>query len=388
MAGLTAGGFEAEKLENIVSRVQAKLETFNPGFDFSPDSPDGQLIGIFTYEVSQLWQQLGLVHSSYNPLAASGASLRNIGLLSGIPFGAASRSYADVALEGTAGKVVSRGSIVSNVNGDKFMVAFDTAIPSNARVVSQVPGYIGVDVATSEITTIETPIAGWTGVSHTVDGVTGQTAQTEGQYRNTRQATVMRNTVSVVDKMQADLIELGVSQPLVLNNSAVSGNLPDGTPPQTVHITVGDVGLASDEEIALTILNSISLGCPTYLSGSAGATSVDVEDSQGVMQTINFTKAVPVPIKVNILVTYLSDNVAGAEENIKSALLGYVNSLQARESVVWSRMFGYITPYAKAQVDLLEISRVTDALGTANITMAVGEYATLDIGNITLAEST
>jgi hypothetical protein len=44
MAGLENYGFVPEEYESIVARIEGKIEAINPGFDFSPESPDGQLI--------------------------------------------------------------------------------------------------------------------------------------------------------------------------------------------------------------------------------------------------------------------------------------------------------------------------------------------------------
>lgn len=382
MAGLTAGGFEPETLEAIQARMEAKMDQFNPGFDLSVDSPDGQLLGIIQFELYQIWQQLNLVHNSYNPLITSGAGLRNIGLITGLPYGTANRSYSTVQLAGTAGTIIASGTLVANDAGDQFVLAFDTAIPSNAQVIAVVPGIVPVDILSNPITTIVAPVTGWDSVAQSADGVEGTTALSESQFKTLRQATVMRNSTSVVDVMQGRLLEAGVSQPLVLNNPATSGNLPDGTPPQTIHITIGDTGIVTDEEIGKVIIGSISMGCPTWVSGESGATSVVVEDNQGVSQTVNFTKAAEVKVKLNVAVTYLSDNIAGAEENIKASLLEYVNGLQSGEDVVWSRMFQFITPYAKAQVDTLEVAKLADSFGIVNIPIAGGEFATLDIADI------
>lgn len=383
MAGLTAGGFVPETLEAIVARMEAKMEQYNPGFDFSVDSPDGVLLGIVQYELFQLWQQLNLVHNSYNPLVAIGAGLRNIGLITGLPFGSADRSYSFVQPTGTAGTIILAGSTVSNDAGDKFVVSFDTAIPSGMQVIAQVPGVVPVDFATNPITTIDTPISGWTAVAQVADGVEGTSAQTPQQYRTFRTATVMRNSTSVVDRMQAGLLELGVSQPLVLNNTSTGANLPDGTPPGNIHVTVGNAGAVTDAAIAGSILKDLSLGCPTWLSAEPGATTVSVDDSQGVSHSINFTKADGVRIILNVVVTYLSENIAGAEENIKNALVDYVNGLQSGEDVVWSRMFGVITPYAKAQVDTLELAIFGDTLGVINVPIDGAEFAELDLADIT-----
>ena len=113
MAGLTRSGFVPDTYEAIKSRIESKLEALNPGFDFSPESPDGQLIGIMAFEIFQGWSQLNNVYNSYNPQVASGAALRNLGLISGLPYGVANRSFATCEVTGTAGTIIPQGTILT-----------------------------------------------------------------------------------------------------------------------------------------------------------------------------------------------------------------------------------------------------------------------------------
>lgn len=376
MAGLTVGGFVPETRENIVARIEASLEQYNPGFDFSPESPDGQLIGIMSFEMYQAWQQLNLVYNSYNPYAATGAGLRNIGLLTGLPYGAAQRSIATIELQGTAGVVVPRKSIVSDEAGNEFFVSFDTVIPGNAQVVSVVPGLI--DVSADTITTIETPVAGWDSITQTLDGSEGSLAQSESKYRNVRQRTVMRNYTSTPDTMQGRLLELGLGQATVVNNTSAI-TLPDGTPANTIHVTVGEIAGVAEQDVARVILETNAIGCPTF-----GNTSVAITDNQGNEQTVSFSVATQVSIEIDVEVTYLTDKVAGADENIKTALVNHINSLLSGEDVIWSRLFSYITPYAKAQVNSLEVGVKDAALGTTNVPITDEQFANISVEDINL----
>ena len=378
MAGLTSSGFVPETLEDIQERIKGKLELINPGFDFSPESPDGQLVEIFAFELWNAWTQLDLVYNSYNPAVATGAALRNIGLISGLTYGTANRSYATIELQGTAGTVVPANSIVTDDDGNEFYVAFNTTIPSNAQVISRVPGPIPVPIST--LTTITTPISGWTSITQTTAGTIGTLADSEQKYRNLRQTTVMRNYTSVVDTMQARLLELGVDQASVFNNDATI--TVDGVPANTIAVTVGEVGTVTDESIATVIFETNAVGCPTF-----GSTTTAITDVQGYSHDINFTKASAVTIEIEMDITFLDTESAGAIEQIKAALVGHIESLLAGEDVIWSRLFTYITPYGKAQVNTLTIARAGDAQGTANLVMTDTEYASMLSTDITIVES-
>lgn len=379
-AGLTREGFTPDTLINIKTRIQNRLDVFNPGFDFSIESPDGQLIEIFSFEVWQLWQQLGLVFNSHDPFLAEGAGLRNLGLITGIPYGNASRSSANVTLLGTAGTIVPANSVVADADGNEFVTSFEATIQSNVVVVASVAGPVPVSVGA--ITTVVSNVAGWTGVQQDEEGEIGRTIQTEQQYRNLRNRSVMRNYTSITDVVAARIVELGVIQVTVLNNDDPLASLPDGTPPNTIHVTVGETNGVTDLEIADVIEKTKGLGCPTY-----GSTTVAIFDNQGTPHNVKFSKAVEVPIFVSMNLTFLDDDHAGAEEGIKNAVSEDINNLLAGEDVIWSRLFGVITPFGKAQINSLTIGKSLGTLAATNVVLDSQEFASCDIGNIEVVVS-
>jgi uncharacterized phage protein gp47/JayE len=382
MAGLTRDGFLPKTYEEIQTSIKARLEVFNEGFDFSPTSPDGQLIDIMSLELSLAWSELSLVYKSYNPNEAIGAGLRNLGLITGLPRGAATRSQAFVNLEGVADTVVPKGSVVTDDDGNEFRTVIDAIIPTTVSVVADVSGPIVVDIGT--INTIKSPIEGWTNVSQPTIGSKGKPAQSEVAYKNERNRTVLRNFTSVSEVIQSRLFELGIEQADIQNNDSPTDALADGTPPNTIHVTVGEVGDITDEQIGQVILDTKGLGCPTF-----GNTTVTVNDRLGHTHEVKFSKADGVAIFVILDVTFLDTDVAGAIEGIRNDLSTHINGLLSGEDVVWSRLFGVITPYAKAQVNSLTIGRKADLSdqAAANVSISATEYAQTEIGLISITET-
>lgn len=376
MAGLTNEGFEPETLENIETRIKSRLDAINPGFDFSPESPDGQLINIMAQEIYQAWVELDLVYHSYDPSTATGQALRNIGQITGIPYGISNSSSAYVSLTGTAGTIVPMQSVVEDALGNQFLTTSAAVIPSSVLVVALNDGPTVVTAGT--ITTIATPVTGWTGVSQAADGTIGKVAMTESEYRNIRSRTVMRNYRATEDVIQSRLLELGIVQAKIINNDTAT-TLGDGTPPQSIHVIIGEVGSVTDTQIAEVILKTKGLVCPTH-----GTTTVALVDEQGVSHDIKFTKAIEVPIFIDMNITFLSEDIAGAEENIKEALVVEINRLLAGEDVIWSRLFGIITPFAKAQINTLTIGKSLGTLAATNIALTDTEFASCATANINI----
>ena len=379
MAGLTTEGFTPLTFEEIKLRIESRLEQFSPGFDFSPESPDGQLIGIMSFEFSEAWQELGLVYDSGDPTIATGQALINIGQLTGIPFGVATRSYATISIIGTSGTTVPQGSLVSDADGNLFQTEFDAIIPSGVRAISQVSGNIPVTAGT--LVNIVSPVTGWTSIDQPQDGVTGGLPQSEAQYRNFRNRTVLKNTIGIAEVIQSRLLILGVEQVTVLNNDT-NAVLPDGTPVGAIHVTVGEVGAVTDAQVASVILNNNSLGCQTF-----GSTTESVDDSQGISHDVSFSKATGIEVFIDMDITFLDNDIAGQTDNIKTSLVTYINDLLAGQDVIWSFLFGLITPFGNAQVNTLTIGFSLGTLDVINLPIAVDEFAFTSTGNINITES-
>ena len=370
MAGLSRDGFIPKTYEEIQTSIKSKLEVFSPGFDFGAESPDGQLVDIFSLELSVAWSELSLVYKSYDPNQAFGAGLRNLGLITGLPYGAATRSTGNIELIGVANTVVPVGSVVTDNEGNEFTTSFSATIPSTVQVVATVSGTIAIPAGT--INTIKSPVTGWDSINQVVDGRTGAAPQSEIAYKNERNRTVLRNFTSVPSTMESRLFELGIKQADVQNNDHPTNPLPDGTPAQTIHVTVGEVGFVTDTQIAQVILTTKGIGCPTF-----GTSTITVSDAQGHSHEVSFSKATGVDIFVLLEVTFLDSDIAGAVEGIRNDLTTHINGLLAGEDVVWSRLFGIITPYAKAQINSLTLGRLPNLSDQAatNLVIAPNEFA-------------
>ena len=373
MSGLTSEGFTILTLDEIKTSIKDKLEILNPGFDFSPESPDGQNVEIYGFMLSQLWTQLDLVYRSFDPSAATGQGLTNIGLISGIQKDNADRSTANVSLVGVSGTFVPAISQVSDTDGNKYVTEFDAVIPATVSVIALVAG--PTPILAGAINTIVSPVTGWNSVTQAEDGRIGSEPETEQHYRTDRTRAVMNPSESVTDALRAKLIELGVGQVAIANNDTVNP-LEDGTPAGAIHITITD-SILTDEEVAAEILKYKSLGTYTF-----GSTAVVTNDSQGGPHTISFTRSAEVVTEIALNITFLDTDISGAETEIKNALSEYVNKLVTGADVIWSHLFGLITPHGGAQVNSLTIGKLGDTLVAGNLEIGDIEFATLAIENV------
>lgn len=106
--GITTSGFSIPQLTDIQNEINASLQaTFGANIDLSADSVFGQFSGVFAERESLLWQAMADVYNSQYPDTAFGASLDNVGAISGIPrLGPLPSTITGVLLFGTVGTVV------------------------------------------------------------------------------------------------------------------------------------------------------------------------------------------------------------------------------------------------------------------------------------------
>ena len=378
--GLTRDGYEPETLNDILTRIKTKLGALAPNIDFSPESPDGQLLHIFAAELATFSSELYEISTMYDPRIASGAALRNLTLITGVNHGDATRSYVSVKFDGMTGKIVPKDTIVTDATGKyQFKTVAPAVVSAFVNAVCTTTG--PVEVPAGLVTKLASPVLGISGVSQPNAGVQGRASQTESQIRNFRQRTVMRNATSTAIGMRAALEATGVSQVVVEENDT-GKPLPNGTPDGSIHVIIGATNGVTNEAIAKTIMNMKTPGVPLH-----GGTKVTIKDEQDHDVEIAFDISTSVSVAVEIEVKFLSKDVGGAQDAIKKDVAGYINSLKPGDDVVWSFIFQHITPHAQAQVNVLKVGKVGETLAAGNLVIAPDEYAVCDPANITVTEA-
>lgn len=142
--------------------------------------------------------------------------------------------------------------------------------------------------------TVPDPLSGWSSVTNPSDALIGQLRQTDNSLRVTRENALARAGAGTPDAIRADILAVpGVRAVSVFSNRGVVVD-GDGVPPGAVEalVTGGD-----DAAVAAALFASASGS-----SGLHGSTSVTVVDSEGVEQTVQFSRPTSVPVYVSITV--------------------------------------------------------------------------------------
>lgn len=161
------------------------------------------------------------------------------------------------------------------------------------------------------LTKIETPVSGWSTAVNLSDAAVGRLQESDAQLRVRRQAELAGEGLSTADAIRAAILKvnenstdpnhLPILSCTVFHNDTDTTN-SDGVPPHAVEVLALYAGLASattDQDIADAVFTSVAAGIATY-----GTETASVTDSQGVPQTVKWTKPTLVSIYVSPQVFY------------------------------------------------------------------------------------
>jgi len=145
MAGLTATGYERDRLEDLKTQLEDLVRAEWGEMNFAPDSVISQLIGIMAKPLAELHEFLEEVYYSQYPASAEGFSLDNVVALLGLERLATTQTTANVACRGDEGKVITAGAQVAvDGTGEIFTADADTTITKTNAVKGMILFKVGV----------------------------------------------------------------------------------------------------------------------------------------------------------------------------------------------------------------------------------------------------
>ena len=336
MSGLTPTGFDIRRLETIILAIRARLEAaLGANINTGADSVFGQIIGAFAPEISLVWEGFGDLYQAYNPDQAIGDQLDNIARLNGLTRLGPTRATGTITITATNGTIIPIGSRALNPTTsvtvettEQVTVGMSGVASITVRAVDAGP----VVSATNGITTIVTPVAGWTAITASSELLGGRLREDDADLR-TRIAQSSNVTASVDGAIRAALLEVpGVESALVISNRALTTD-ELGTPGKSVRIVIApDLSGQADVQalIADTLFRTQPAGIATIGLG-ANAQTATVVDQQGFTQEVSWEYPTIVPVEYTT--TLLVDLSVGplsaqdAEDLALEALLDYTEGL-------------------------------------------------------------
>lgn len=175
-------------------------------------------------------------------------------------------------------------------------------------------------------------------------------------------------------------IEFNITGGATQSTYSISG----GRPPKSFE-TVVEGG--SDQAVALKIWQLKPAGIETF-----GNTHIVITDSQGNLQGINFTRATPVYIWVNVVLTLNPQETfpANGQQLVSQAILLYGNSLGIGIDVFIQRVLAQVFTVGGIASAVVQLARTgtpseTPVFSSTDIDIGPTEISTWDIGRITVS---
>jgi uncharacterized phage protein gp47/JayE len=387
MAGLTSEGFEAKTLEEIKAELESGLRTeISDTLNVETDSPLGQLIGIFSSKLREVWELAEEVYNSSYPDSASGFSLGALSVLTGTQRAPATRSRVLVNVDVDPGTYAA-GTIVAHVEGDptaRFVNAEEVvnAGPGAATVqgvlfLAENTGPVRANSGT--LTTIAEPLAGLNSITNPEDAELGAEVESDTDLRIRREEELQAvgSTTAAAVRVDVALVE-GVDSVTVLEND--TDETVDGIPPHALEAIV--LG-GESADIAEAILAAKAGGIQAF-----GDTVVEVEDSQGVLHQIGFTRPDELEVYLEIDLT-ATDGEYGGSTEVQETLVDYGDAnlrTKPGADVILSKLSAEIFRNVTGILDVTEIrvGLIPSPVSTVNLAVGSREVADLDTSRITV----
>ena len=297
MAGVSSTGFVSKTIADILADVQpAELAAIDPALDLSPNSPIGQLNGIFARKLAELWELGQTAYNGFNPDAAENFLQDALCALTGTLRLAATTSAVTCIINVGAGQTIPAGSI-ANVVGQPS-IRFQTLAPVTNAVgasanfpvfmVAMVNGPVVANAGSLSV--ITTPVTGWNSVTNPLDATLGTLQETDTAIRLRRQNGLASSGASTPDSIRAALLNVkGVISAFVFENTTLLTDA-NSVPAKALECVIydGAAPAALNSDVAAALWNSKPSGIQLY-----GSTTTTTLDSVGTSRSVSFSRSVP-----------------------------------------------------------------------------------------------
>lgn len=375
-------------MQEILADISTNtLATVDANLDLSPDAPLGQIFGIVSEKIAEVWELGATCWDQMDPDAAEGYLLDELCALTGTRRRAATYSKDTCTLTLNASTTVPAGSVAYVAGQPANRWVLHAAVTNGTGSTGTFPGLFyseqpGPFVANAgTLTGIATPVIGWTAVTNAASAVEGIPEDTDAVLRNEREAELAASGSSTIDAIRSDLLLVsGVIQAFVYENvtEVVDTN---GLPGHSFRAIIYDgiTPTATNNSVAQAIWNDRPTGIQSY-----GGTSGTATDSTGAAHTVYFDRAVQVPIYVS-LTTTLSPTVASTYRTaIKAAMAAYALTAFNLDTNVIALALRAQALTVPGTLDVPSFALDTHATptATANIPIGILQIATLSSANI------
>jgi len=440
--GLTETGFIPKTLEDIKGEFEQDFQgEFGTGVNLEPESVNGQLIGIFSERLAELWEALLDLYASMDPDQATGAAQDAIMAFTGTIRLTAKYSTATVLATGDTGTVLptgrvfsvpgagtrfdtlapatlaapaawasshayALGDIVSNGGRIFYATAAGTSAGSGGpsgsgtaivdgtvtwRSLGAGTGVAAVSVQAEQtgpwpayawsLTTVETAVAGLNTVTNPLDAVLGANVESDALARVRREVELQSSGLAAADAIRAHVLK--VLEEAAVQDRAVAVFLNDeDTTDGDGHPphSVEVVARGGDDELVRdAVFGAVAGGIQPV-----GTNSGTVTDSEGGTHTVAFSRPTEVPVYLDIVIATDSTFPADGINLLKATLADWGDAnLNMGDDVIQSRLYApAFTISGITDVTTLAVGLSAWPMLEDNLAMGLRDLAVFDTSRI------
>lgn len=298
---------------------------FGSDIDTDPSTPTGLLIAKTVEERDAIARNNAELANQINPSHATGVFLDAILALSGSERRGPTHTQAiGVLLSGARNAVIPAGVLVETDTALTFRL-METVVLSDSPVfasgrgdfVCETPG--AIEIGPGDLTTIVTPVPGWSDVGHAQQIVIGSEAEKDAPVRRRRRETLAAQSVSTPEAIRAHLDRTpGVRSFAFRENTEPETRVIDGVSigPHSIWACVEG---GADQDVGLALLSSKSCG-----AGYSGSVLTTVEEPvSGQPYQVRFDRPVERLIRLRVAVGPWSGG--DARSVIPRLIMNYMN---------------------------------------------------------------
>ena len=239
-----------------------------------------------------------------------------------------------LALSGAAGTVVPAGSAAADAEGRIWRTAEAVTLEGGAASVSAVCDLPGpVWAAPGTVTSILTAVAGWTAVTNPEGSVLGLAEETDAQARARMASALAGRGNTIADALTAAIAAIPYVRSQALHINETDTTDARGVPPHTLAAVVY---LGNQEAIARAIYEKKAPGIGTW-----GSVTVNVEDGEGNLHPISFSRPETVLLNLTLSLARLEGfDRSAVTEALEEALRQEINGKPIGEALNVPRLIG------------------------------------------------
>jgi hypothetical protein len=308
---VTDAGLQIPTVETLIAEIAAEQRSeVDPLLNTDPDSPQGNINGIFSSHIREAYEVIQICFDGFNPDGAEGALLENVSAITGTLRGTATRSKfagsRKITVNLDAGKTLPIGSVASQTGNPTVRFATTEEVTNTSLIAADVLVAAECDVTgptvcnASTLTVIATPVSGWNSVNNIYDAEIGKVQDIDPTLRSQREEELRATGSGTVDSITADVLAITIDGAKPVETCLVLENVTDlydawGLPPHSLEAIIYDGLSASvpDDTIAQTLWDSKGGGIRMV-----GSSSGQALDGTGTIRTVSFTRPSQVRMKI------------------------------------------------------------------------------------------